>query len=220
MLPAALVLHGFPGVAPIMNDLAWSLCQGGFVSMMFHYRGCWGSSGNYSFLGALEDAKKALKVLVQRKEIDVDRIAVLGHSFGGLIAIRLGVFYEWIKAVAAFCPVASLIDDLNVSQVKTILKRGLPFVFGLTMRNALKEWKTMANRHDPLNHVGKLSPRPFLLMHGDEDDIIPINCSIKLFSKAQEPKEKVIVKGVDHIFAGKQRLVVDKTVAWLKLVFP
>jgi dipeptidyl aminopeptidase/acylaminoacyl peptidase len=214
--PGVLILHGFPGVAPILYDLSASLCQEGFAPMLFHYRGCWGSGGRYSFLGVLKDAQEALEVLAHRKDVDASRLATVGHSFGGLAAIQTAAQNNSLKAVAALCPVASFKENITGSHSKTILARGLPFVSGLAMSDALKEWKAIVKHYDPIYCVNRISPRPFLLMHGDKDDIMPISCSTKLFSRAEEPKEIVVVNGADHIFSGKQKIVVGKTISWLK----
>jgi len=213
--PGILLLHGFPGVAPIMNDLASSLCQAGFEPMIFHYRGCWGSGGRYSFLGALTDARKALNVLIRRKEVDGENIAVVGHSFGGLVAIHTATKSDNVKAVVALCPVSSLTKHLMSPHRKVILRRGLPFVSGLAMKKALSEWETLSERYDPIDYVDQISPRPFLLIHGDRDDIIPIECSTELLARAQEPKEMTVINGADHIFAGKRGFVTGRAVDWL-----
>ena len=213
--PGVLLLHGFPGMAPIMNELASSLCQEGFAPMIFHYRGCWGSGGRYSFLGALDDAQNALEILAQRQDLASDRIAVVGHSFGGLAAIHAAIKSEKVRVVVALCPLANMKEGLASSR-KTILEARLPFVSGLTLKRALQEWEVMSKRYDPVYNIDKISPRPFLLVHGDQDDVIPKSCSTRLFSGASEPKEMFVVNGADHIFAGKQRLVVETTVNWLR----
>lgn len=214
--PGLLVLHGFPGAAPIMNDLTSALCQARFAPMMFHYRGSWGSGGRYDFLGALEDARKALAILSSREDVDTQNLAVIGHSFGGLVATYTTARDVRVKAVIALCPVASIGEHLTVTHRKNILKRGLPFVSGLTITKAQEQWETLARRYDPVQYVDKISPRPLLLIHGDKDDIIPIDCSMRLFSKAREPKELFVVEGADHIFAGRHRVVTGKVVSWLR----
>ena len=46
--PTAILLHGFPGYDdPI--DLAHALRRCGMNVLRFHYRGCWGVKGTYSF---------------------------------------------------------------------------------------------------------------------------------------------------------------------------
>lgn len=217
--PGVLILHGFPGLALIIHDLVSALIQESFAPMIFHYRGCGGSDGKYSFLGAFSDAQEALSILIRKKEIDAKKVAIIGHSFGGLLALHTAYVSEKVKAVVALCPVANLEKDFSKSRTKMVLKRGLPYVSGLTMTKALKEWNTLTKHYDPINYINKLSPRPFLLLHGDKDDIITLNCSHELFRKAQEPKKMIVVNDSDHIFAGKRRIVVRKTVSWLRKFF-
>jgi len=214
--PPVLVLHGFPGIAPIMNDIASDLCQVGFAPMMFHYRGCWGSGGRYSFTGAVKDAKEALTFLSGREDVDFGRLGIVGHSLGGLIAIYRAARDETIRATVALCPVASLREDLTAQHMRVILRRGLPFVSGLKMKRALNEWKSLSDNYDPIDFVGKISPRSFLLVHGNKDDMIPLRCSERLFSRAQDPKDMLVVEGADHIFAGKQQVAIRKCLEWLK----
>lgn len=216
MLPSAvLVLHGFPGMAPILNDIVSSLCQAGFAPMIFHYQGCWGSGGAYSFLGAIRDTQKALDLVVDREDLDINNLSIIGHSFGGLIAILMGAKNDMVKGVAALCPVANMKAELSSVRAKNILQKGLPFVSGFPMRKAVKEWETLSRQYDPIDYVEKIAPRSFLLIHGDKDDIIPLNCSKILFSKAFDPKNMSIVSGADHIFAGNHRKTIELIISWL-----
>jgi hypothetical protein len=212
---AVLVLHGFPGMAPILNDVVSSLCQAGFAPMSFHYKGCWGSGGSYSFLGALRDTQKALDLVVNREDLDINNLNIIGHSFGGLIAILMAAKNEMIKGVTALCPVANMKAELSSMRAKNILQRGLPFVSGFPMRKAVKEWETLSRQYEPIDYVEKIAPRPFLLIHGDKDDIIPLSCSKILFSKAFEPKKMSIVSGADHIFAGNHNETIELIISWL-----
>jgi predicted alpha/beta-fold hydrolase len=45
--PVIVLLHGFPG-NEVNYDLAHAFKRQGFNVLVFHYRGCWGSEGNYS----------------------------------------------------------------------------------------------------------------------------------------------------------------------------
>jgi len=213
--PAVLVLHGFPGMAPILNDVVYYLCQSGFAPMSFHYRGCWGSGGSYSFLGAFRDTQKALDLLLAREDLDTNNLTIIGHSFGGLIAILMAAKNDMVKAVAALCPVADMREELSSIKAKNILKRGLPFVSGFPMKQAIKEWDALSRQYDPIGYIEKVAPRPFLLIHGNKDDIIPLKCSKKLFSKAFDPKSMSVVSGADHIFAGNHKKTIESIIIWL-----
>ncbi|MGQ9542637.1 MAG: alpha/beta hydrolase [Candidatus Bathyarchaeia archaeon] len=211
---SVLILHGFPGIEK-NYDLAYALCQNGLASMIFHYRGCWGSGGTYSFLGCLDDAVKAMEELTRREDVCGDNVAVVGHSFGGLVAIHLSAHTKKARATVAISPLANIEENLPIQSRKLIFRRGIPFVKGLTMRRAMTEFDTIARSHDPITYVNEVSPSPILFIHGSDDDIVPPKCSLDLFRKAGEPKDLLIVRGVDHIFAGRRRAVINRIVRWI-----
>ena len=121
---------------------------------------------------------------------------------------------EMIKSVTALCPVANMKAELSSIRAKNILQKGLPFVSGFPMRKAVKEWETLSRQYEPIDYVEKIAPRPFLLIHGDKDDIIPLSCSKMLFSKAFEPKKMPTVSGADHIFAGNHKKTIESIISW------
>ena len=41
---------------------------------------------------------------------------------------------------------------------------------------------------------------PWLLVHGSEDDVVPIQDSRDIFAGAPEPKQLVVIDGADHVF--------------------
>jgi dipeptidyl aminopeptidase/acylaminoacyl peptidase len=217
--PGVLVLHGFPGMALIIYDLISALIQEGFAAMSFHYRGCWGSSGKYSYLGAIRDARKALSIFIRKEEIDIERIATVGHSFGGLVAVNIASRNKKVKTAVALCPVADIERCFSKARTRMVLKRGLSFVSDLKIKEALAEWDELANKYDPIHHVGRISPRPFLLIHGNKDNIIPLNCSQALFERAKKPKRMMIVNHGDHLFSGKRKIVTKKTITWFRNIF-
>ena len=106
--PAILLLHGFPGHERNL-DLAQILRRAGYTTLVFHYRGAWGSDGDFSFSHVLEDAQEAVNYLRQpdvaeRFRIDPDNITAIGHSMGGWTALHLaGAGY--VKRVASIAGV-------------------------------------------------------------------------------------------------------------------
>jgi pimeloyl-ACP methyl ester carboxylesterase len=88
--PTVLLLHGFPGYEQNM-DLAQAIRRAGWNVFTFHYRGAWGSQGDFSFTHAAEDSATMLAYLgnpanATRLGIDPSRIVVIGHSMGGFMA--------------------------------------------------------------------------------------------------------------------------------------
>jgi dipeptidyl aminopeptidase/acylaminoacyl peptidase len=58
---------------------------------------------------------------------------------------------------------------------------------------------------------------PWLLIHGTEDDVVPIQESREIFAKANQPKELIELKGANHVFAAEHTApMVSNVVNWLK----
>lgn len=88
--PNVLLLHGIPGNEQNL-DLARDLQRAGWNVLTLHYRGSWGSAGDYSITHCLEDAQNALVWLrdprtAVTERIDSSRIVIVGHSLGGFVA--------------------------------------------------------------------------------------------------------------------------------------
>lgn len=85
--PTIVLLHGLPGNEQNL-DLAQAIRRAGWNVLTLHYRGSWGSPGQFSIAHALEDADAAV-AFVRRPEIaekfaiDARRIVLGGHSMGG-----------------------------------------------------------------------------------------------------------------------------------------
>ena len=103
-----LVLHGFPGTEK-NGDLAQVVRRAGFNALIFHYRGAWGSDGDYSFSHVLEDVAAALRWLRQPAvadsyRVNTRRLILVGHSLGGFAALHGAVADNGVRAVAALAP--------------------------------------------------------------------------------------------------------------------
>ena len=67
----------------------------------------------------------------------------------------------------------------------------------------------------PVNMIDGIAPRPLLLVHGNKDDVIKINQTFRLLSRAEESTQLIIVDGADHKIRKNDRamaIVID----WLK----
>jgi pimeloyl-ACP methyl ester carboxylesterase len=89
--PVALFLHGFPGNEKNL-DLAQAVRRAGWDAVYLDYRGSWGSGGTFSFANSLEDVAAALAWMrdpanASKHKFDTARIAIVGHSFGGWLAL-------------------------------------------------------------------------------------------------------------------------------------
>jgi pimeloyl-ACP methyl ester carboxylesterase len=69
--------------------------------------------------------------------------------------------------------------------------------------------------------VGKIAPRPLLLLHSANDSVTPTEQSIDLFQHAGQPTELHLVANVDHFMLGEDNpLVVNLVQSWLAKYLP
>jgi len=69
--------------------------------------------------------------------------------------------------------------------------------------------------------VGKIAPRPLLLIHAANDSVTPTEQSIELFKHAGQPTELHLFSGLDHfLFAENSARVLTVLRNWLDAYFP
>ena len=71
-----------------------------------------------------------------------------------------------------------------------------------------------------INTVVDLSPQitiPWLLVHGNEDDVVPIEDSRDILAKANSQAQLVTLEGANHVFSDEYTSVmVEKVIMWIK----
>jgi pimeloyl-ACP methyl ester carboxylesterase len=69
--------------------------------------------------------------------------------------------------------------------------------------------------------VGKIAPRPLLLIHAAKDSVTPTEQSVEMFKRAGQPTELHLFSGLDHfLFAEKSTRVWNMMRQWLDGYFP
>lgn len=264
---AFLVLHGFGSTKESGNVMgpARLLEALGYVTLRFDMRGCGASGGERGrviCLEQVEDTRNALTFLAAEPGVDPARVAVVGTSFGGAVAVYAGGVDPRIAAVISnggwgngerkfrrqhatpqawvrfksileegprhraahgrslmvaredIVPVPQhLKDHMEAQQVK------------LWPANALQEFpaETAQSMFDfrAEDVVGRIAPRPLLLLHSAADSVTPTEQSIALFERAGQPTELHLFSDADHwMFAQDNPRVWGAVRAWLSAYFP
>jgi pimeloyl-ACP methyl ester carboxylesterase len=69
--------------------------------------------------------------------------------------------------------------------------------------------------------VGRIAPRPLMLLHPANDSVTPTEQSIDLFRHAGPPTDLHLVAGVDHfVFSEENPVVIALVRSWLAKYFP
>jgi uncharacterized protein len=133
-LPAAVLVgssgptdrDGLAFGVPILGEIAGVLADAGFLVVRYDKRGIGQSGGRAESAGLAdyaEDVRAAIKVLERRKDVDVKRIAVIGHSEGGAVALIAAAKNKQIAAVAVLATPGMTGADLVLAQQQRVLNR-------------------------------------------------------------------------------------------------
>ena len=154
----------------------------GFSVLSFDYRG-YGLSpgGEPSEQKTYEDTEAALQYLTTERQIDPERISVLGHSLGGAIAIHLAAKHPELNSLIIECSFTSMREAVHAKKIY----RFFPVE------------QLLNHAFDSLSKVKDLK-LPVLYVHGDKDIDVPSIFSQQLYAASSEPKQIWIVSGAGH----------------------
>ena len=203
-----LFLHGnAENISTHIGAVYW-LPARGFNVFLPDYRGYGMSQGVPSFPGVQDDVNSALRTLLARKDVQAGRIVVFGQSLGGAIAIYNVAHSPYRQHIRA------LVTESAFASYHQIAREKLAhFWLSWPLQYPLS-W-TVSDAYSPSAAVAQISPIPFLVIHGDQDQIVPLHHGQRLFELAKEPKQLWIVKGGGHIEAFRHQAYRDQFVAYL-----
>jgi fermentation-respiration switch protein FrsA (DUF1100 family) len=192
-----VLCHGIPGNAPRdpsdegYAGLARILAARGVAAFWFDFRGVRGSPGEFSIAGWCVDLEAALDALDADAEIGGIPRVLVGSSAGGAVAIAVAARREDVVAVATFAAPASFTFGALVSDPAKLVHmfRNTGIIHDPAFPSDLDAWWREFSEVAPEEVIGKLAPRPVLLVHGDSDDVVPYPHAERLFIAAGEPKE-------------------------------
>jgi uncharacterized protein len=214
--PTALLLHGCPGLEKNL-DLAVDLRDRGWNSLVFHYRGCWGSAGRYDLRTVPCDVAAAVDYLASCPSVDQDRIAVVGHSLGGAAAIAAAADDPRLSAVAVYGAATRLGGALALSTDR--IEGEFTRFLATTPPELAAQFEEAAASMDPLKAVTVIPPRPLLIVHGTQDMWVPVSQARELQAQVGPACRYVEVEGADHAFSWHRARLRDLIADWLDKIW-
>jgi putative redox protein len=180
-VPALLVLPGFPrgpGGAATVGNTDQTLCdrvarESGWAGLTFTFRGTGSSEGDFSIEGWLADVRAAVNELHART--DVTGVWIAGFRLGGTLAIVTAADDERVRGIATFAAPASLHTWVRDPQWFLEYARRTGVLRTPDFPSDPAAWiRAMANL-DPIEAAKRVRPRPWLLVHGSADDVVPLD---------------------------------------------
>ena len=203
----------------IIRKTSETLAKEGFLVLRFDIAGNGESEGKFeeaTYSKEMEDLDSAISFLASKGVITV---GVIGHSMGAAVSILHSAKDERVKSLCVLGSPAetTIIKELFPKEKQEeIEKKGKATITMFAKDFVItKEFIDDAKRHS-IQQALKQFKRPFCIIHGDNDDVVPVENAKKLFEYASEPKHLHIVKGADHFFS-KQIDEVEKIIVdWFK----
>lgn len=127
-------------------------------------------------------------------------IGAMGWSMGGVVSLFAAARDQRIRAVVADSAYADQIGVIAASFRQYTRLPAFPFV-PLADRLVMLRAGYRPSRVRPEDVVGSIAPRPLLFIHGEQDDMCPVQHAHRLFARAGEPKELWLLPGAKHVGA-------------------
>lgn len=201
--PGVVICHGFPsghGSGPksahtypqLADRIAGDVDS---VALAFNFRGCRPSKGRFSLAGWRNDIQAAAAHLAARP--DVSGVVAVGFGTGGALCVCAAAADERIQAVAALGSPADFSDWGRAPRrlAEYADKLGLFGADGVPQ--PFDTWARDFREIRAVDCAETMSPRPLLLLHGADDQTVPV-LDARAVADAHREAELKIMPGAGH----------------------
>ncbi len=192
--------------------------------------------GNNNYIIELNDLESvtdwALTDQTLQKNLDPEKVYLLGHSRGGGISILKASEDRRIQKLATWASVADFINRNKKKTIETWEKDGVVYATNARTKQQMplyyQFYQNLQENKDRL-HIAKAVKKleiPFLIIHGTEDEAVPLS-EAQLLRKAADHAQLLVIEGASHTFdikhpfadgpfPGNAELVIFKTIEFFK----
>ncbi|MEX2577759.1 MAG: alpha/beta fold hydrolase [Verrucomicrobiales bacterium] len=212
-----IIGHGVTGNKdrPWTVGLAEALEKEGFNALRFSFSGNGNSEGRFEDSTISKEVKDLKSVVNVAEDEGYHRICYVGHSMGaavGVLAASKDSRIELLVSLAGMVYTKKFLEREFGDQ-----KPGKGFMWedeSCPLSEAFAE--DMIKIDNVLGKTEKVEV-PWLIVHGDADDVVPVEEGKEIYNGAYEPKELVVIPKADHVFSGDALgKMIDAVIPWLK----
>ncbi|UII33120.1 alpha/beta hydrolase [Fulvivirga ulvae] len=173
-----LYFHGNAGSLAGWQQVSDDFTDKGYGLLIIDYRGYGKSSGEITEKGLYLDAEAAYQFLTETKKFSPHNIVIYGRSIGSGIATELASRHQ----------TKGLVLESPFSSLKKLANQKMPFLFPSLF---------LQFHFDNINKLDSISC-PILLIHGDDDTLIPVSHARNLYQAYSGKKKLVIIPQGTH----------------------
>ncbi len=206
LYPALILCHGIPGSGqprplddPGYEALIEQFTSMGIAAVFFNFRGCGDSGGNFDMMGWARDLETVLDHVLNAPYIDPTRVIVLGFSGGGAAAVRVASETDKIFGLAIVGAPAHfrIFEDEPAEILRDFRERGI--IRDRDFPKSVDRWMNGFEEIEPRRWCPHFKGKHLLVVHGDEDDLIPVEHAGELMELAPAgTAEMIIIEGGVH----------------------
>jgi pimeloyl-ACP methyl ester carboxylesterase len=174
------VFHGSGSKVANWTNLLEPLLVDGYQLFLMEYRGFGKSEGDASHETVMADAHRAFLYLIDREDVKDRPLLVLGQSYGGQLAINVAARYPENVDV--------LITEGAFTSFRKIAIHSTPWI------GKPFTWALVGNPYNSLKLI-QGAAMPTLVIHSQDDDVVPFFMGEQLFDHAGGHKEFWKIRG-------------------------
>jgi alpha/beta superfamily hydrolase len=205
----------------ILRQICSGLIRENFMALRFDFSGNGQSEGEFSestYSKQISEMKTAIAFITQK---GVSWIGLAGHSMGAAIAVLTAGSMIGVKAV---CALSGRLSGMNATlflspdQQQQLRSTGrVAFTSRGRPLEISKNFFADADQYNLPETVGSL-PSPLLVVHGDDDEIIPVQEAYQAQQLNSAGTTLAVVPDADHMFSSEEhrRQITELVVAWFK----
>ena len=168
-------------------------------------------------MGWTKDLKAAIEYLCTLPEVDKSHLSLLGFSGGAAVSLYVASQDKRVSCVVACASPAEFTFLTEVDDPSSIIDhfRSIGAIRDKDFPYSVEGWLGGFRLVNPIKYVAGIAPRPLLIVHGSQDETVEVSQAYKLYDRAGEPKQIIIVDGAGHRLRQNDRamaIVID----WLK----
>lgn len=215
MYPVMVLCHGIPGSGaprpaddPGYEGLAQEFADLGLAAVIFNFRGCGDSDGDFDMMGWTRDLDAVLDKILNYPHVDPTRLLITGFSGGGAAATCTCADNEKIYALAVVgTPAHFRIFERDQAEViDDFRERGV--IKDPNFPSDPDAWMRHFEEVEPMRWIARFKGKYLLIVHGEEDELIPAEHARELYDRAPSGIARLeLIPGGEHRLRTDRRCV-------------